>query len=80
MTEAQGEEQFMNRGRFTQVVEDYVVSLNLSYMDAVIEACDSHNIDPQDVKKFIGPNVKKKIEAEAMNLNFLPRQNQLIFE
>lgn len=74
------EEQFMNRGKFTQVVEDYVTSLNLSYMDAVIEACDSYNIDPQDVKKFIGPNVKKKIEAEAMNLNFLPRQNQLIFE
>jgi hypothetical protein len=38
------------------------------------------NIDPQDVKKFISNVIREKIEAEAMNLNFLPRQNELLFE
>lgn len=74
------ENEFMNRSKFTEVIESYVIGSNLSYIDAVIEACDSHDIDPQDVKKFIAPNIKKKIEAEAMNLNFLPKRNQLIFD
>lgn len=73
------EAEFMNRSKFTEIIESYVIGSNLSYMDAVIEACTSQGIDPQDVKKFIAPNIKKKIEAEAMNLNFLPKRNQLIF-
>ena len=47
---------------------------------AVVEACTVTNIDPEDVKKFISPVIKEKIEAEAMRLNFLPRQNTLYFE
>ena len=37
-------------------------------------------MDPEDVKKFISPVIKEKIEAEAMKLNYLPRQNELAFE
>ena len=35
------------------------------------------NLDPEDVKKFVSPIIKNKVEAEAMNLNFLPKQNTL---
>ena len=45
---------------------------NLSYIDAVVEACDITNIDPEDVKKYISPLIKERIEVEARNLNFLP--------
>lgn len=74
------EGEFMNKSKFSKLVETQVLSKKLTYMDAVIEACGLTSIDPEDVKKFISPVIKEKIEAEAMHLNYLPRQNTLIFE
>lgn len=72
--------QFMNRSTFTKLVETAVLKKKLSYIDAVIHICDEQGIDPQDSKKFVSPVIKDKLEAEAMSLNLLPRQNTLIFE
>jgi hypothetical protein len=74
------EAEFMNRAKFTQIIEQKVKELNIGYIEAVVETCTMTSIDPEDVKKFISPLIKEKIEVEARNLNFLPRQNQLIFE
>jgi hypothetical protein len=74
------EAEFMNKSKFSKIVEKQVVEKKLGYIDAVVEACNVTNIDPEDVKKFISPVIKEKIEAEAMRLNFLPRQNTLYFE
>ena len=49
-------------------------------MDAIIHICEDVDLDLQDVKKYIAPVIKDKLEAEAMSLNFLPRQNTLPFE
>jgi hypothetical protein len=76
----QEEVKFMNRAKFGKLIEEQVVNKKLSYMDAVIETCKITNIDPQDVKKFISNVIREKIEAEAMSLNFLPKQNELLFE
>lgn len=46
-------------------------------MDAVIHICDDIDVELEDVRKFISPTIKDKLEAEAMRLNFLPRQNTL---
>ena len=48
-----------------------------SYMDAVLDLCESNSVDPGDVKKFISPVIQEKIEAEARRLNYLPRGNTL---
>lgn len=76
----QEEVKFMNRAKFGKLIEKQVIDKKLSYMDAVIETCKITNIDPQDVKKFISNVIREKIEAEAMSLNFLPKQNELLFE
>jgi len=49
-------------------------------MDAVVDLCEKLDIDPIDVKKFISPVIQGKIEAEAMMLNLIPRQNTLSFD
>jgi hypothetical protein len=49
-------------------------------MDAVIELCQQHNLELEEIKKFISPIIKEKIEVEARKLNFLPRQNELPIE
>ena len=74
------EKKFMNRSAFTKHVEEAVFTKGLSYIDAVVYVCEAQSIDPEDVKKFISPVVKEKIEAEAISLNFLPKQNTLPFE
>jgi len=70
----------MNRASFTKMVEEAVFKKKLSYIDAVVHVCENQEIDPEDSKKFISPVIKDKLEAEAIRLNFLPRQNTLIFE
>lgn len=74
------ETQFLTKNKFTQMIEESVKVNKSTYMDAVISLCEQHNIELEEVKKFISPVVKEKIEAEAQKLNFLPRPNSLPIE
>ena len=71
------EDNFLTKAKFTKLIESTVGELKIPYMDAVLHLCDKNDIEPEDVKKFISPIIRDKIEAEAMNLNFLPRQNSI---
>lgn len=71
------DKQFLTKARFAKLIEDTVLSHKSSYMDAVIHVCESYNVEIEEVRKFISPIIKDKIEAEAMKLNFLPRSNTL---
>lgn len=53
------------------------MELKIPYMEAVLHLCEDNDIEPEDVKKFISPIIRDKIEAEAMQLNFLPKTNTL---
>ena len=68
---------FLTKSKFTKLIESTVSELKISYMEAVLHLCDKNDIEPEDVKKFISPIIRDKIEAEAMNLNFLPKQNSI---
>jgi hypothetical protein len=74
------EKDFMNRAKFSKMIEVEVREKKLTWIDAVVEVCEMTNMEPEDVKKFISPVIKEKIEAEAMKLNYLPKQNELVFE
>mgnify|MGYP000184892822 CR=1 FL=1 len=74
------QEKFLTKARFTTLVENVVKEHKSSYMDAIIHVCEDVDLDLEDVKKYIAPIIKDKLEAEAMRLNFLPRQNTLPFE
>ena len=71
------EDQFLTKSKFTKLVEATVIELKIPYMEAIIHLCEKNDIEPDDVKKFISPIIKDKLEAEARNLNFLPKQNAL---
>ena len=51
--------------------------MKIPYIDAILKVCETNNIEPEDVKKFISPVIKDKLEAEAMDLNFLPKKNSI---
>ena len=46
-------------------------------MDAIIHLCEEVDVDLEDVRRFISPVIREKLEAEAMRLNYLPKQNML---
>tara|TARA_R100000005_G_C4899549_1_gene142380 strand:- start:460 stop:693 length:234 start_codon:yes stop_codon:yes gene_type:complete len=73
-------DQFLTKSKFTKLIEETVKDHKSSYMDAIIHICDKIDVDLEDVRRFVSPVIREKLEAEAMRLNFLPRQNTLPFE
>ncbi len=71
------EEQFLTKTRFSKLIERTVIEKAIGYMEAILLVCDKHNIDPEDVRKFVSPIIRDKLEAEAMKLNLLPKINAI---
>lgn len=71
------EGQFLNKSRFSKMIEHTVTEKSIGYMEAILLVCEQNEIEPEDVRKFISPAVKDKLEAEAMDLHFLPKGNQI---
>lgn len=71
------EEQFLNKSKFSRMIEQEVAEKCIGYMEAILMVCEQNDIEPEDVRKFISPVVRDKLEAEAMSLNFLPKQNAI---
>jgi hypothetical protein len=64
--------EFINTQLFSAKIEDIVRSgKDVSYMDAIIHYCDVNSIEIETGAKLINTIIKKKIQAEASNLNFL---------
>ena len=71
------EEQFLTKSKFTKLIESTVAELKIPYMDAIIKVCEKNEIEIEDIRKFISPVIRDKLEAEAMELNFLPKKMPL---
>ena len=62
---------------FALKIEDIVKEKEITHMEAVLWYCTEQEIEPDTVKSMISKPLKEKIEANARELNFLPRQAQL---
>ena len=62
---------------FALKIEDIVKEKEITHMEAVLWYCTDQEIEPDSVKGMISKPLKEKIEANARELNFLPRQAQL---
>ena len=62
---------------FSSGIETLVINMECSYMDAIIYYCEENDVDFDIVPKLISPSIKEKLQAEATNLNFLPRVGTL---
>ena len=68
---------FTTSKTFTVAIENIAKDLNLTHMDAILYYCDKEGIEPDTVSSLLSKALKEKIEANARELNFLPRQAQL---
>jgi len=62
---------------FTLEIERIVREKEITHMDAVLWYCQKEGIEPETVGSLISKGLKEKIEANARELNFLPRTAQL---
>jgi hypothetical protein len=59
------------------MIENQVRTSELSYMDSIIHLCEQNNMEVEDVKKFLNAAIIERLEIEAMELNFIEKQNTL---
>ena len=74
------ESQFLNKQKFSKLIEETVLKDRVSYMDAIIGICEKNFIDIEEIKKYGATAIRDKLEVEARELNYLPKQNTLPFD
>ena len=62
---------------FTLAIENIVKVKKITHMDAVLLYCELEGIEPDSITSLISRGLKEKIEANARDLNFLPKSAQL---
>ena len=67
----------MTTAKFSAVIEEMVRDKQIPYMDAVVHYCERNEVEIETAAKLLNSVIKSKIEAEAMDLNFLPKEAKL---
>jgi|TARA_Y100000310_G_scaffold130085_1_gene129254 hypothetical protein len=62
---------------FTIAIENIAKEKQITHMEAVLWYCSKEGVEPDTVSSLISKGLKEKIEANARELNFLPKQAQL---
>ena len=66
-----GLEKEINFQNVTQMIEEYKVKHNTTYIEACVDVCTNNNIEFESLKRSISKSLKEKIEAEASKLRLL---------
>ena len=72
------DENFMDKNKFSMTIENIVKDSNktINYIDAIVDFCESKNIEIESVTKLIPPSLKEKIKVEATRLNYIKKINR----
>ena len=70
-------DKIMTTAKFSAVIEEMVRDKQIPYMDAVVHYCERNEVEIETAAKLLNSVIKSKIEAEAMDLNFLPKEAKL---
>ena len=63
----------MTPKRFSKIIEDIVKDKQLTHMDAILHYCENHELEPEDIRKFISKTLKDKVTVNAQDLHYLPK-------
>ena len=61
----------MNTSKFSRTIEEIVVEKKIPYMDAIVWYCERNEREVEVAAKLLNGVIKTKLEAEAIDLNFL---------
>jgi len=63
----------MTPKRFSKIIEEIVIDKTVTHMDAILLYCENHELEPEDVKKFVSKTLKDKVTVNAQDLHYLPK-------
>ena len=63
----------MTPKKFAIKIEQIVSKGGITYMDAILDYCEKNQMEPDAIAPLISKPLKAKLEADARELNFLPR-------
>lgn len=69
------DENFMDKNKFSMTIENIVKDSKrtINYIDAIVDYCETKDIEIETVVKLIAPSLKEKIKAEATRLNYIKK-------
>jgi hypothetical protein len=59
----------ITKQKLIEKVEFLVRADGLTYVEALMQVCEEHEIEPEDISKMIDGPLKVKIEAESVQRN-----------
>ena len=62
---------------FSLEVEKLALEKKITHMEAVLEYCKEHQLEPESVARLVSKGLKDKIEANARDLNYFPKRAKL---
>tara|TARA_R110000824_G_scaffold165692_2_gene342257 strand:+ start:303 stop:530 length:228 start_codon:yes stop_codon:yes gene_type:complete len=63
-----------NQSEFIRRIEEFVLSGDYGYIDAIILACAEYDIEPTIAAKYLSKPIIEKIEQEGIKFNMLPQK------
>lgn len=68
-----------NSEAFALHIERMVTARQLSYMDAVVEFCNTRDLEPESIVPYLSDKIKQAIAVEAQALHLLQKSAELPF-
>jgi hypothetical protein len=66
-----------NGACFCKEVETMVQDKEIGYMQAVLDLCEKHNLEPASAAKLLSKPIIEKIQVEGQKIHLLPRSGVL---
>lgn len=81
MTHEEHLENVMTSTKFIKEVEDFVLRTKESYLDAIVHLANKNGIEIETAAAIVKSSMvlKSKLQAEAEELNYLPKKAKLPF-
>jgi len=68
-------ERFVNKAKFSRMVEANVRAKRQPYLDAILEVCEHTGIDVLDVRRYLNAQIKDKLYHQAAALNLVEQDS-----
>lgn len=61
----------LTKKRFRSMVEEFVTTHNMNYIDAILRVCEERGMEPEDITHLIDANLKERIASDAIAANMV---------
>jgi hypothetical protein len=68
---------FKSANEFSLHIEKLAAEKKQTHLEAILEYCADHMLEPADISSKVNKSLKAKIEQNFRDLNYLPKQAQL---